>query len=256
MIVIGLRHLGRTDEVSGLFHVETLFFHFNFIPLVPLESFLILDARRSSAVGQPQRRGGRLALPIPLSGKSIIVAWIRFVASVFLVGSTVWFMITCMVDTDPDQLCDNGFPCSQCLRSLGVILVTVPLSCFLLCGALTRMASYERAIDICSQLEPRAKAHLRDLVDRHFQQAGAFVALGTVESCEGDDQFEDEWTENNKNDHDPTIVTREASTVVPSDIELAETSTPRVSAPSPSPFPITIPGSNKNSFERPDESEA
>ena len=74
MIIFGRRLFGRTDYVavgSGsekkpLFHVATLFAHVQFIPLYPLSSHLFVDVLEGSQ-----------AVSIPISGKSVAVAWLR-----------------------------------------------------------------------------------------------------------------------------------------------------------------------------------
>lgn len=68
MIIFGTRLFGKVDKVPGLFHVATKFAHVNFLPLIPLEGWLVLEQDGS------QWRG----LQIPISMKSVAVAWIRF----------------------------------------------------------------------------------------------------------------------------------------------------------------------------------
>jgi hypothetical protein len=67
IFVWGSRFFGKVDSVKGLFHVATRFGHLWFIPLIPMGSMVVLD-----------RRGGTLrGVPIPLSLRSILVAWLR-----------------------------------------------------------------------------------------------------------------------------------------------------------------------------------
>jgi hypothetical protein len=69
-IAFGKGLYGRVDQVPGLFHVATRFFYFQFIPLVPLESVIVLEGTEGNG-------GPREARPVPLSGKSILFAWLR-----------------------------------------------------------------------------------------------------------------------------------------------------------------------------------
>jgi hypothetical protein len=70
IIIFGNRTYGKVDQVPGLFYVATKFFHIQFLPLIPTESFLIFDGTETDN----NFRGCR----IPLSGKSILFAWARF----------------------------------------------------------------------------------------------------------------------------------------------------------------------------------
>jgi hypothetical protein len=67
-ITFGTRNYGKVDRVPGLFYVVTRFVHVMFIPLLPLESYVILDT--------PGGKGQR-GLRIPMSVKSMLMAWLR-----------------------------------------------------------------------------------------------------------------------------------------------------------------------------------
>lgn len=67
IIIWGSRLYGKVDEVPGMFHVATKFGHLWYIPLIPMGSHLVV-----------QRTGqGWRGVPIGLSGKSVLVAWLR-----------------------------------------------------------------------------------------------------------------------------------------------------------------------------------
>jgi hypothetical protein len=68
MILYGSRLLGKVDVVPGMFHVATQCWPINWIPLVPKKSYLVLSAGENAL-----RR-----LEIPLSAKSLCVAWMRW----------------------------------------------------------------------------------------------------------------------------------------------------------------------------------
>lgn len=71
MFVHAGTHLyGKVDQVPGLLHVGTQFFHVNFVPLVPMASFVVLD-------GVERKEDDAPGVPIPLNGKSLFFAWLR-----------------------------------------------------------------------------------------------------------------------------------------------------------------------------------
>jgi len=69
MGVFGTRLFGQADRVAGLFCVRTRFFHINFVPLVPLASFLIFEEKGGSG-----SRGVELK---KLRWNSVLLAWVR-----------------------------------------------------------------------------------------------------------------------------------------------------------------------------------
>jgi len=75
MIVFGMRTFGRVDATEEGLRVVTRFFHISFVPLVPLGSFVLLP-------------GSDAGVAIPLSGKSVLFAYLRgalFVGALFSV---------------------------------------------------------------------------------------------------------------------------------------------------------------------------
>ncbi len=89
--VFGTRMYGKVDQVPGLFHVATQFFHIQFIPLVPVKSWLVFDATMDG--------GNFRGIPLGWHGKSIFFAWLRFgsfIAGVLAaIGATV-FGVQCL----------------------------------------------------------------------------------------------------------------------------------------------------------------
>jgi hypothetical protein len=67
LIIYGSRLFGKVDVVPGLFHVETRFGHLWYIPLVPIESFIVFNKSGDSWNG----------VNIPLNLKSVCYAWLR-----------------------------------------------------------------------------------------------------------------------------------------------------------------------------------
>ena len=65
--VFGSRLYGKVDVVPGLFHVATKFYHFDYIPLIPVEGWLVLQEKGNGWRGQR----------VNVQGKSMLVAWLR-----------------------------------------------------------------------------------------------------------------------------------------------------------------------------------
>lgn len=80
---IGTKLMGKVDEVPRLGHVATQFFHVNYIPLVPTGSYFVLGEAGDEFQG----------VPIPLSVKSILVAWLRAALFVAFIVSIVFTII-------------------------------------------------------------------------------------------------------------------------------------------------------------------
>ncbi len=68
--IFGQRNFGKVDRVPGVFYVVTQFFHINFVPLIPLTTYLVLEGSESG--------NGFKGVKIPMSFKSIVVAWGRW----------------------------------------------------------------------------------------------------------------------------------------------------------------------------------
>lgn len=68
MGVFGTRLFGQADRVAGLFCVRTRFFHINFVPLIPLVSYLVFEEKGSEGHGIELKK---------LRWNSVILAWVR-----------------------------------------------------------------------------------------------------------------------------------------------------------------------------------
>ena len=77
MLIFGVRLFGRSEIVPGVFFIATRFFHVCFIPLIPMQSFVIFQDADDA--------GGDAALPV-LHWGSISIAWLR---QLLLVGAAV-----------------------------------------------------------------------------------------------------------------------------------------------------------------------
>lgn len=82
MIMFGTRLFGAVDQVPGVFHVATKFFHLNFIPLIPTGSVLILDKTLTD--------GELLGVETGLSFKSVLAGWVR--AAIIVAAIVTGFM--------------------------------------------------------------------------------------------------------------------------------------------------------------------
>jgi len=79
MVIFGTRFFGQVDRVPGLMCVRTKFFHINFLPLIPLEGWFVLGQEGNQWRGRA----------IPMSGKSVLTAWMRFVTFCMGIGLTL-----------------------------------------------------------------------------------------------------------------------------------------------------------------------
>ena len=66
MIVAGTRTMGKVDEIPGVAHVATRFFHVWFCPIIPLGSQIVWDSNQ-----------GPRGLSVPMSWKSVLVGYFR-----------------------------------------------------------------------------------------------------------------------------------------------------------------------------------
>ncbi len=76
---------GRTDKVPGLLFVGTSFFYFCFIPLIPLGSYIV-------RYEDDDWFGGFKGVPIGISIKSVLFAWMRAAAVIAILFSTCKFI--------------------------------------------------------------------------------------------------------------------------------------------------------------------
>ncbi|HEX5102611.1 MAG TPA: hypothetical protein VFV87_02290 [Pirellulaceae bacterium] len=84
IIVWGTINAGKVDQApGGMFHVMTRFGHVYYLPLSPTGSYLVLE----------QTAEGFRGMPIPMSFKSILTAWVRAGSIVAIIASLVLTMI-------------------------------------------------------------------------------------------------------------------------------------------------------------------
>ena len=104
--VYGSRLFGKVDVVPGLFHVQTKFGHFNYIPLIPMQSYVVLShtgktfrgvrvplcPNRCSVLGKADHRGaaviGGVITLVTINNTSPSFDW-RLPAAIAIIGATL-----------------------------------------------------------------------------------------------------------------------------------------------------------------------
>lgn len=150
MVIFGKRLFGQADRVPGLFSVRTQFFHVNFVPLVPLASFLVFEEKGSSSP-----RGIELK---NLRWNSVLLAWVR---------TPLW--IACAVGSILGLVTGGGI---QHDWHTGAPLLAVSLAAGAAWYATYRFsaASFERATELAraASLPPQVIAALEQRFSRSF----------------------------------------------------------------------------------------
>ncbi|RKG98866.1 hypothetical protein D7V97_32410 [Corallococcus sp. CA053C] len=107
MVIFGSRLYGKVDEVPGLGYVATKFGHINFVPLIPLEGWLVVSQEGNGWRGQA----------IGMSGKSVLMAWARMLFIVVGLGSLVFGLIG-FTSHDSQDLIVPGVLALACIGGL------------------------------------------------------------------------------------------------------------------------------------------
>ena len=138
MIVWGSGLYGKVDEVPRLFHVATNFGHLYYFPLIPLGTYVIL----SESEGQFQ------GVKLPLSGKSIMLAWLR---GLLVIGAIA------AVFASFSQFQDDSSAGIACLVGAAAAIGAVVYSKK---ARGINQASYERAVQLAELLHVSDEARL------------------------------------------------------------------------------------------------
>jgi hypothetical protein len=165
MIVFGTRPYGKCDVVPELFYVATWFFHVDYMPLIPTGSRLILG----------QSGNQYQVVKIPLSFKSILLAWARAAFCVAMIGTGFWAVITML---DAKQARETGL-----LLPVMVALFCTAIFAFLMLYPRRKMPSYERACKLAAMagLNERGWAALNVLYGRDpLEKPGNAAQLGNL----------------------------------------------------------------------------
>lgn len=149
-VIVGTRLFGGTDAVPGVFHVATKFCHFDFFPLIPLGSYIILESEFNSTSG----------VQIELSGKSVALGYIRAVGVIGVISTGFWAYFT---------LSD---------QAVASFLLTCLVASLLMWHKSTRNASYKRASELASEFGPTVGPVCQLLIDAHFGRV-AYAAVPT-----------------------------------------------------------------------------
>ena len=162
LVIHGTSLYGKVDQVKGLFHVATLFFHINWVPVIPRKSYLIFEGKAAKRAPQ--------GVPIGISGKSILFAWGRFL---LLIGGCLALPLGCML-----AALEARGPESATLALVAATLPIVSIACLILsyrfCHArperaleLARLAGIEPAQlaeFFAERMTPEEEDRLRNLV--------------------------------------------------------------------------------------------
>jgi len=113
-IAFGKRLFGKVDRVSGRYHVATLCWHFCYLPILPLGTFLVLQEEMQGMTTHFR------SVRMPFSWKSILVAWSRsLLAFPFFIS-----MVACIVVITGGW----GRPGATWLQHYAVVIVAVVIS--------------------------------------------------------------------------------------------------------------------------------
>lgn len=166
---------GQTDHVPGLFYIHTRFFHVDFCPLCPTQSYLVLELQ-----GEANR-----AIEIPTHGKSVAVAWLRFFSVLFFVVAIIIAVAATI---------DDSMNASQKIGYYIPILPTLLFVIFAMVSKLIQNASYESATELCAGLGPELGPRLQGAVNRKFNRSGGVIMADAIPLDEDEevDGFQDE----------------------------------------------------------------
>ena len=143
--VCGSRLSGSVDQVAGAFSVQTKFAHLGRVPLVPTESWLVLDSGDGKAW-----RGVKLDR---LSWRSISFAWARAGFAVLAAFSLV-----------------AAFAADDA-RLMAILALAATSTVAFLCSYRFSRCSYEEALDLVRELRLGRQYEL--MVGESFQRATA-----------------------------------------------------------------------------------
>lgn len=127
----GTKLMGKVDEVPRMGYVSTQFFHVNYLPLIPTGTYFILEENGDNFRG----------VTLPLSFKSILVAWLR--ALLFL-GFIVAVVVAIIAASDQKT------PVAITAGTLGVFAVATFWCTYYI--PLVSRASYQRAMDLAQRI--------------------------------------------------------------------------------------------------------
>jgi hypothetical protein len=149
-IALGKGLYGKVDHVPGLWYVATRFYYFQYLPIIPLGSVVVLDVLEVDGVP-------RVEIPIRWSVKSVLVAWLR---AILIFGGI------CMAGPAIARLMMG-----QLNEALGLLSCAIPA--FIVCRLsypLTR-AGAARTVDLAHQIGYPLKSVAVFFPDEYFPEA-------------------------------------------------------------------------------------
>jgi hypothetical protein len=132
-VIFGTRNYGKVDHVPGLFYVATSFFHINFIPLIPVTTYIVVD-------------GSDRCVRIPMCFKSVLTAWARLG---LILGVILALVFGCFSFMEGLAAQDLGAIAS----ALGLFFTSALCGVFFWLTYLFSKATNHRAIQLAERLE-------------------------------------------------------------------------------------------------------
>jgi 5-bromo-4-chloroindolyl phosphate hydrolysis protein len=165
IFVWGTRLYGKVDEVPGMFHVATRFFHLWYIPLIPMGSTVVLAKSGKSWRG----------VTIGLSAKSMLLAWARagLIVGTFFTGITGMVMLT---DYRPHTAAAIS------LIVLAAAMLAGAVATWMMRG-LAR-AKYERAVELAEKIGMKEEGLV--MIELAFKRVSEADAKATLEQLRAD----------------------------------------------------------------------
>jgi hypothetical protein len=183
MIIFGTRFYGKVDHLPGLCYVVTRFVHIWFVPLIPTESYLVLEGTESG--------GNFRGLPISMSLKSVLNGWLRGGCFLGIVGGLIATFVTLI------RLSEDRPDFMDVIGCFGVFSAAVGL--MVLSYKVFGKVSPQRAEELASHLgiDPQAMADLATGVSSRRKDLDAVMeanpdALGKIGRGKTSRRHEDE----------------------------------------------------------------
>jgi hypothetical protein len=127
----GTKLMGKVDEVPRMGYVSTQFFHVNYLPIIPTGTYFVLEESGDNFRG----------VTLPLSFKSILVAWLRAILFLAFIVA-VFVAIIAAADEKMERAIGAG---------VGGVFAVVAFWCSYYIPLISR-ASYQRAMDLAGRI--------------------------------------------------------------------------------------------------------
>ncbi len=147
IVFYGTQLYGKVDKVPMLGHVATSFFYIQFLPLIPLGSYLVLE-------------DGRGQISVGFSFKSLLIAWLRTAMVFGAIGLGIVGVV---------MLSDSEVPLAVACWTLAALCVAGMIGSYFV--PLVSSAGYERAMSLASQVG--ATPEFRLTLEVHYGRKNA-----------------------------------------------------------------------------------